>query len=55
MKNKESAINIKVTPVQYHIATSKFSNSDWGTIAFIIPRNEIQMRFVDRELQYNCI
>lgn len=48
-------INIKSLPVQAHIGASKYVNDDWGTIAFIIPRNQLQLRFADPELRYNCI
>lgn len=30
-------------------------NIDWGTIAFFIPRASLDMKFIDPELQYNCI
>lgn len=55
-KNKDQdIINIKSTPVQAHIGASKYLNNDWGTIAFIIPRNQIKLKFGDIELRYNCI
>lgn len=53
--NAQNTINIKSLPVQAHIGASKYVNDDWGTIAFIIPRNQLQLKFVDKELRYNCI
>lgn len=54
-KNKELIVNIKSTPIQGHVGASKFSNDDWGTISFVIPRNQLQSRFYDSELRYNSI
>lgn len=54
-KNGTNTTNIKSMPIQYHIGASKFVNDDWGTIAFSIPRNQIQSKFVDIELRYNFI
>lgn len=51
----QDTINIKSLPVQAHIGASKYVNNDWGTIAFIIPRNQLQLKFADPELRYNCI
>lgn len=48
-------INIKSVPVQARIGASKYMNSDWGTVAFILPRNQIQLKFGDEELRYNCL
>ena len=53
--NVNNTINIKSLPVQCHIGASKFVNDDWGTIAFSIPRNQIQNKFADMELRYNFI
>lgn len=53
--NNQDTINIKSLPVQAHIGASKYINDDWGTIAFIIPRNQLQLNFIDQELRYNCI
>ena len=53
--NSQDIINIKSTPVQARIGASKYLNNDWGTIAFIIPRNQIKLKFGDIELRYNCI
>lgn len=53
--NVNNTINIKSLPVQCHIGASKFVNDDWGTIAFSIPRNQIQNKFADAELRYNFI
>lgn len=53
--NVKDTINIKSLPLQAHIGASKYINDDWGTIAFIIPRNQLQLKFVDPELRYNCI
>lgn len=50
-----NTINIKSLNVKSHIGSAKYVNDDWGTVAFVIPRNELQMRFEDIELQYNCI
>lgn len=44
-KKKDDIINIKSVPVAGHIGVSKYINSDWGTISFIIPRNQIQLLF----------
>lgn len=54
-KEKTNTINIKSEPVQAHIGSQKWSNDDWATIAFLIDRREIQHRFADPELRYNCI
>lgn len=51
----QDTINIKSLPVQAHIGASKYVNNDWGTIAFIIPRKQLQLKFADKELRYNCI
>lgn len=53
--NVNNTINIKSLPVQCHIGASKFVNDDWGTMAFSIPRNQIQNKFADPELRYNFI
>lgn len=53
--NATNTINIKSEPVQAHIGSQKWSNDDWSTIAFLIDRREIQHRFADPELRYNCI
>lgn len=54
-KQKGTAINIKALPVQMHIGSQKYINDDWGTMAYIIDRREIQNKFTDPELRYNCI
>lgn len=54
-KQKDNTINIHSYPVQMHIGSQKFENDDWGTIAYIIDRREIQNKFADKELRYNCI
>lgn len=54
-KEKANTINIKSEPVQAHIGSQKWSDDDWSTIAFLIDRREIQHRFADPELRYNCI
>ena len=46
----QDIINIKSLPVQAHIGASKYVNDDWGTIAFIIPRNQLQLKFGDLEV-----
>lgn len=51
----QGTINIKSVPMQLHIGASKYVNDDWGTLVFIIPRNQLQTRFTDLELRYNCI
>ena len=43
------------TDLQGHNFAYKCSNDDMGTIAFSIPRNEIQQKFAEKELRYNCI
>lgn len=53
--NVNNTINIKFLPVQCHIGASKFINDDWGTIAFSIPRNQIQNKFADPELISNDV
>lgn len=54
-KKKDDIINIKSVPVVGHIGVSKYINDDWGTISFVIPRNQIQLLFGDLELRHNCI
>lgn len=52
---KSNTINIKAMPVQMHIGSQKYVNDDWGTMAYIIDRREIQNKFSDKELRFNCI
>lgn len=52
---KVNTINIKSEPVQAHIGSLKWTNDDWGTIAFLIDRRELQNKFADKELRYNCL
>lgn len=54
-KQADNTINIKAMPVQMHIGSQKYVNDDWGTMAYIIDRREIQNKFADPELRYNCI
>ncbi|MBP3799924.1 MAG: Eco57I restriction-modification methylase domain-containing protein [Bacilli bacterium] len=54
-KQKDNTINIHSYPVQMHVGSQKFVNDDWGTMAYIIDRREIQNKFADPELRYNCI
>ena len=54
-KQKDNTINIYSSPVQAHIGASKFMNDDWGTMAFVIPRDQLQLKFADTELRYNSI
>lgn len=54
-KQKDNTINIHSYPVQMHVGSQKFVNDDWGTIAYIIDRREVQNKFADPELRYNCI
>ena len=54
-KQKDNTINIHSYPVQMHVGSQKFINDDWGTMAYIIDRREIQNKFADPELRYNCI
>lgn len=54
-KQKDNTINIHSYPVQMHVGSQKFVNDDWGTMAYIIDRREVQNKFADPELRYNCI
>ena len=54
-KSKDNIINIRSYPVQARIGASKYVNDDWTTIAFFIPRDQLQLKFADEELRYNCI
>lgn len=54
-KQKDNTINIHSYPVQMHVGSQKFVNDDWGTMAYIIDRREVQNKFTDPELRYNCI
>lgn len=54
-RQKDNTINIHSYPVQMHVGSQKFINDDWGTMAYIIDRREIQNKFADPELRYNCI
>ena len=54
-KKKDNTVNIHSYPVQMHVGSQKFVNDDWGTIAYIIDRREVQNKFADPELRYNCI
>ena len=62
--NRPNTINIKSVSVQVseyseHTGAYKFSNDDWNTIAFSIPREDLskdkKIKFADRELNYNGI
>ena len=55
MKRKESITNIRIKSIEKHLGAFKYINDDWGTIAFVIPRNQIRSKFVEKELRYNCI
>lgn len=48
-------INIKDTSVIGHIGSRKHINDDWGTLAFLIPRDEVRSTFVEQELRFNSI
>ncbi len=47
MKRKESITNIRIKSVENHLGVFKYINDDWGTIAFVIPRNQIRSKFVE--------
>lgn len=55
MKRLDNINNINIKSVQGHLGVFKYTNDDWGTIAFVIPRNQIRSKFIDKELRYNCI
>lgn len=52
---KSSSINIKAMHLSNQSWSSKYMNADWGTVAFYMPRAELNTQFIDAELQYNCI
>lgn len=54
-KNTNKSVNVRSIQLQSHIGASKFVNDDWGTVVFVIPRNQLQSKFYDSELRYNCI
>lgn len=54
-KKADNTTNIVPVRLKNHEYASKYINDDWGTIAFKIPRNEIQQKFEDIELRSNCI
>lgn len=61
MKDKNKA-NIKEEVVQGHRFGKKLTNSDYGTVAFLLSRDDILSdkkananNFSDKELTYNCI
>lgn len=54
-KDNDSTINIRQETIKNHIGASKFSNDDWGTVAYVIPRNQVQDKFAEQELRYNFI
>lgn len=61
MKDKNKT-NIKEEVVQGHRFGKKLTNSDYGTVAFLLSRNDILSdkkananNFSDKELTYNCI
>ncbi len=54
-KKDNNTTNIIPVRLENHEYASKYINNDWGTIAFKIPRNEIQQKFEDDELRFNCI
>ena len=48
--------NIRMLKIDGHIGSIRIDNSDWGTIAFLIPRQQLYEDFqVVKELDYNCI
>ena len=48
---------IQIESVQGHKCSSKYTNPDWGTIAFFIPKSDFisNPNFYTPELNYNCI
>ena len=54
-KKDNNTTNIVPVRLRNHEYASKYINDDWGTIAFKIPRDEIQLKFEDAELRFNCI
>ena len=52
---KSDTINIKTQALQSRLGALRFTNSDWGVVAFLIPRDIIDATFADKELQYNSI
>lgn len=54
-KKADNTTNIVPVRLRNHEYATKYINDDWGTIAFKIPRNEIQQKFEDAELRFNCI
>lgn len=61
MSAKEKS-NIKEEALQGHRFCKKLTNSDYGTVAFLLSRNDILRNkkanansFSDIELTYNCI
>lgn len=54
-KKTDGAVNITQTILKGHEYAIKLTNDDWGTVAFKIPRHEIEDSFSDMELRNNCI
>lgn len=52
---KSDTINIKTQALQSRLGALRFTNSDCGVVAFLIPRDIIDATFADKELQYNSI
>lgn len=52
---KSDTINIKTQALQSRLGALRFTNSDWGVVAFLIPRDIVDATFADKELQYNSI
>ena len=62
MNNMSQKSNIKEEIVQGHRFGKKLTNSDYGTVAFLLSRNDIlsdkkanAKSFSEKELTYNCI
>lgn len=57
MAKKEKKDRIQLEPISGHKGSIKYTNPDWGTIAYFIPKSDFISNpiFQDEELKYNCI
>lgn len=55
MKTEQNTVNIKAIPLQVQLGVLKFENDDWGIESFFIPRKALESKFIEPDLQYNCV
>lgn len=53
--NSNSIANIRLCQTGGKFGFTRLDNSDWGTIGFLMPREQIYGQFSEKEFRYNCI